>query len=610
MIKSKLLSDAGWKDVASKCNVKDNGLLRALEKLKRLRDDEHDEVSRVLDEIGKLSGLLKKDKAVAAAPTAARYVADLLGEAQSAARDVEKAKAEHDKAQKAKAEADKKAAAKNTDDDEDDDDEVSSELLTTKLKPLLKLVAKGQTMHTLVAKSGKKAVVMLSRKPISPARRKMLADELGGGSTKYYPGTCSLETGSLTFALKSEVTGMAKLVKLALLEQTGLRLNKIRCRGEDGDDHDDDDGASEEAAGPADKAGDAAGSGGSGASGAGGASAAACVTPEATATDCFFDHDSSELTASDKTFLKAYAKAYLRSKASAVITIEGFASVDGDKGRNTTLSQTRAVQVVRYLIGQKVPKDKLSFSGKGPTDTFSKSNLCLNRRVALRPPIDLKVRDFVEVVETEPRNVPIPGKKPSTSLGEKAEEPDISKVPVPEPPETVSRKVVRDALKDWLIDLGKAQKTKARNADVLSTSRVHVAEQTLLGRPLGEEIDRPAITPIDGDGRGYSADDLADRIANNLPDEIPKVNFDNFRKMHAAEAPQQKPMADQIRDKLDRKADEVLSDFKIPKKYWDDIKDAVKKRAPGLIDKLPVDDTLKQLAKKAYEKISGSSKDE
>lgn len=46
-------------------------------------------------------------------------------------------------------------------------------MLTTKLKPLLKLVAKGRTMHALLAKSGKQVVVMLSRKPIPPARRKI-----------------------------------------------------------------------------------------------------------------------------------------------------------------------------------------------------------------------------------------------------------------------------------------------------------------------------------------------------------------------------------------------------------------------------------------------------
>ena len=65
---------------------------------------------------------------------------------------------------------------------------------------------------------------------------------MGGGSTKYYPGHCYLVAGATSFVLKAEVAGMSKLVKLALLEQTGLRLNKIKCRGEDGDDDDEDEG--------------------------------------------------------------------------------------------------------------------------------------------------------------------------------------------------------------------------------------------------------------------------------------------------------------------------------------------------------------------------------
>jgi hypothetical protein len=238
IVKSKLLSDAGWKDVAAKGKIKDNGLLKSLLKLRRLGDDAYDEATKVLDEVGKLAGLLKRDKAVAATPAVAKYVAEVIGEAQAVARDMAKASAEHDKAQKAQSEAEKKAAAKKA--DEDDDDEATPDLLTTKLKALLKLVARGETTHALVAKSGKKVVVMLSRKPIPPARRKMLAEELGGGSTKYYPGVCMLEAGAMTFALKNEVAGMAKLLKLALLQQTGLRLNKLKCRGDDGEDADQD----------------------------------------------------------------------------------------------------------------------------------------------------------------------------------------------------------------------------------------------------------------------------------------------------------------------------------------------------------------------------------
>jgi peptidoglycan hydrolase-like protein with peptidoglycan-binding domain len=241
MSNSKFLSDVGWKDIAAKNNVKDNGLLKKLADFKRVGEDKHDDAVKLLDEALKLASQLKKDKKTA--PAAGKYLDELTTAAETAARELAKAKAEADKTAKAKAEAEKKAhaeAAKKGDDE--DEEEESPELLTTKLKPLLRLVAKGDRMHALVAKSGKQVVVMLSRKPIPPARRKMLADQLGGGSTKYYPGHCGLEAGATTFVLKAEVAGMSKLIKAALLEQTGLRLNKVKCRGEDGDDDDGDEG--------------------------------------------------------------------------------------------------------------------------------------------------------------------------------------------------------------------------------------------------------------------------------------------------------------------------------------------------------------------------------
>ena len=232
MSNSKFLSDSGWKDIAAKNNVKDNGLLKKLADLKRVGDDKHDEALKVLDEALKLAGQLKKDKKTA--PAASKYLDELTAAAEAATREVSKAKGE---------------AGKKPEEDDEEEAE-ASELLTTKLKPLLRQVAKGERMHALVAKSGKAVAVMLSRKPIPPARRKMLADELGGGSTKYYPGHCVLEAGATTFVLKAEVAGMSKLIKLALFEQTGLRLNKIKCRGEDGDDDDGDgDGTPEVAAG-------------------------------------------------------------------------------------------------------------------------------------------------------------------------------------------------------------------------------------------------------------------------------------------------------------------------------------------------------------------------
>jgi hypothetical protein len=244
MIKSKVLTDTAWKDVLAKNKtVKDNGLLKALADINKLGDADHDATLSLLDQTQKLIAQLKKSKELAAAPAAGKFLAELTAAADTAAREVAKAKVEAEKSAKAKAEADKKAqatSAKTAAGDEDDED-ASPELLTTKLTPLLRMVAKGETMQALLAKSGKQVVVMLSRKPIPPARRKMLADQLGGGSTKYFPGHCHLEAGATTFVLKAEVAGMSKLVKAALLAQTGLRLNKVKCRGEDGDDDDIDD---------------------------------------------------------------------------------------------------------------------------------------------------------------------------------------------------------------------------------------------------------------------------------------------------------------------------------------------------------------------------------
>jgi peptidoglycan hydrolase-like protein with peptidoglycan-binding domain len=258
---NKFLSDGGWKDVATKSKIKDNGLLKLLTEHKRIDADEHDDALDSLDQILKLASQLKKSKDVAAVPAALKYVGDLTDAAETERRAIAKAKAESAKAadaakadaeKKAKAEAEKKskadADAKKREDNErkdakgqegDELEEEASALLTTKMIPLLRQVAKGETMHALVASSGKQVVVMISRRPIAPARRKLLADELGvSGGIKYIVGHCMKEEGMTTFALKTQVAGMAKKMKLALLQQTGLRV-KLRCRGEDGETDDD-----------------------------------------------------------------------------------------------------------------------------------------------------------------------------------------------------------------------------------------------------------------------------------------------------------------------------------------------------------------------------------
>jgi len=245
MIKSKLLNDASWKDVLAKNKtIKDNGLMKSLAEIKKLGDDDYDAAQKLLDEVVKLASQLKKSKEVSASKDVTKFLVELTGAAETAMRDVAKDKAEAQKEGKAKAEADaKKREQSKKGQEEEEGEEEESALLTSKMVPLMKAVKRGERMHAMVATAGKQAVVLLSRKPITPARKKLLADELGvSGGVKYAVGHCFSEHGTLIFELTQEAAGMAKKLKLALLQQTNLRFNKITCRGEDGDDADEEEG--------------------------------------------------------------------------------------------------------------------------------------------------------------------------------------------------------------------------------------------------------------------------------------------------------------------------------------------------------------------------------
>ena len=94
-------------------------------------------------------------------------------------------------------------------------------------------------MHALLASNGQEVVLILSRKPIATARRKLLRAELAaGGSIKYFSGTCRIEANTTTFARQADLAGLAKKIRVALLRQTGMRV-KVRCRDAEGASDDD-----------------------------------------------------------------------------------------------------------------------------------------------------------------------------------------------------------------------------------------------------------------------------------------------------------------------------------------------------------------------------------
>ncbi|MBT9459503.1 MAG: hypothetical protein IV092_04015 [Burkholderiaceae bacterium] len=214
----KTLTEAEWKKFAKGRSLKDAALLKAMGELDKAKAPE-DQLS-ALDDIEKQSDLLRK------ANKADKEVTGYLD-------DLDKALVKERKLAEAEA---RKADAEQ----EEDEEEESPTLLTTKMVPLLREVPKGVVLQVMIASAGKDCVVLVSRKPIGPPRRKLLTAELGTTSgVKFVTGECLFEANAHTFVLLTQAAGMAKKIKEALLDQTGQRY-KIRVRGEDPNDIDDD----------------------------------------------------------------------------------------------------------------------------------------------------------------------------------------------------------------------------------------------------------------------------------------------------------------------------------------------------------------------------------
>src|SRR5438132_12232363 len=116
----KLLTESGWKTIASKSKVKDNGLQRALASYEKIDEQQHDERLKALASVNQLAGALKKVKEVTALPDVVDYLADLLGAADAGKTEITKAKAAAEKAQAlAQKKAESEAKEKEQEEEED-----------------------------------------------------------------------------------------------------------------------------------------------------------------------------------------------------------------------------------------------------------------------------------------------------------------------------------------------------------------------------------------------------------------------------------------------------------------------------------------------------------
>ena len=211
----KNLSESEWKKFAKGRDLKDALFVKALIALEKARSPE--DALSALDDLEKQADALRKS-----AKADKELTAYLDGVDKSL-----------DKERKLN-----KTALKEAESAEDEEDE-SPALLTSKMVPLVRQVKKGDEMQVLLANTGKEVAVLLSRRSISPSRRKLMTEYLNSGAPKFIAGTCIFEENAYTFVVKTQAAGLAKRIKAALLKQVDLRL-KVRVRGEDPDDVDDD----------------------------------------------------------------------------------------------------------------------------------------------------------------------------------------------------------------------------------------------------------------------------------------------------------------------------------------------------------------------------------
>ena len=179
---------------------------------------------------------------------------------------------------------------------------------------------------------------------------------------------------------------------------------------------------------------------------------------------------------------------------------------------------------------------------------------------------------------------------------------DLAKIPHREPSKTVPRAEVEAALKTFLEGLAKAQKNN-KDLDVKSTDKVWQADMT-----LHKDLPGELFTPKAGDGRLYQPADLARKIAQLLPDEIPRANFDNFLKLKATDTllPPD-TIVGQLHKKYAETRDAIAA--KLPKKIQKYAKSAmdmvVEKGAAYVLDKgldeLDIPSDLKDGVKKVVE---------
>jgi hypothetical protein len=171
----------------------------------------------------------------------------------------------------------------------------------------------------------------------------------------------------------------------------------------------------------------------------------------------------------------------------------------------------------------------------------------------------------------------------------------------------VPRDQVERKLKEFLQELAKSQKSMT----IKASGRAQVAEFTLRKGVGGQPYVK------DGDSKDYESDDLASKIAENLPDKIPGANFVAFLKMKPVEEKKAGSVTDKLHEKYLEKRDELVK--KLPKSLQEAarkaIDAAVEKGIPFVADKVlsgvggNLKDDVQQFVDQYTKKVTGNADD-
>ena len=218
----KSLSEVGWKAIVTKNDVKDNGLQKALAAYEDLNDDEHDERLKAIASVSQLANALKRVKDVTALPDVAKYLASVVGAADSEKADIAKAKAQADKLQ---AEAKKREAQEKDQDQEAAEDEEEQGDYATKLAAAFQKLkgAKGLSWQFIVCDAKPHCALMLAKK-IGPQHKAELTKITDGSKRFLHLGTCQFQDGKFVFSMEKPVSGLARKLQDSVKNFIGKKL--------------------------------------------------------------------------------------------------------------------------------------------------------------------------------------------------------------------------------------------------------------------------------------------------------------------------------------------------------------------------------------------------